>query len=77
MSVSERINHGRSRPHARVATMHEHLARGHRNRLNRSNGLGDFKSRVHDALFERLGMRLFEAKNEAEMQSFVSPRSSR
>lgn len=36
-----------------------------------SNGVGEFKSRVHDALFERLGMRLFEAKSEAEMQSLV------
>lgn len=36
-----------------------------------SNGVGEFKSKVHDALFERLGMRLFEAKNEDEMQSLV------
>jgi pilus assembly protein CpaF len=35
------------------------------------DGLGDFKSRVHDALFERLGTRLFEATSEAEMQSLV------
>ena len=36
-----------------------------------ADGLGDFKSKVHDALFERLGTRLFEATNEEEMQSLV------
>jgi pilus assembly protein CpaF len=36
-----------------------------------SNGVGEFKSKVHDALFERLGMRLFEAKSEDEMQLLV------
>jgi pilus assembly protein CpaF len=36
-----------------------------------SNGVGEFKSKVHDALFERLGMRLFETKSEDEMQSLV------
>ena len=36
-----------------------------------SNGVGEFKSKVHDALFKRLGMRLFEAKNEGEMQALV------
>src|SRR5262245_57474359 len=35
------------------------------------DGLGDFKSRVHDALFERLGTRLFEASNEDQLQSLV------
>jgi pilus assembly protein CpaF len=36
-----------------------------------SNGVGEFKSKVHDALFKRLGMRMFESKNEDEMQSLV------
>jgi pilus assembly protein CpaF len=35
------------------------------------DGLGEFKAKVHDALFERLGTRLFEATSEAEMQSLV------
>ena len=32
---------------------------------------GDFKVKVHEALFKRLGTRLFEATSEAEMQSLV------
>ena len=35
------------------------------------DGLGDFKAKVHDALFERLGTRLFEATNEEQLQSLV------
>jgi pilus assembly protein CpaF len=35
------------------------------------DGLADFKSKVHDALFERLGVRLFEATNEEQLQSLV------
>jgi pilus assembly protein CpaF len=35
------------------------------------DGLGDFKSKVHDSLFERLGTRLFEATNEEQLQSMV------
>ena len=35
------------------------------------DGLGDFKVKVHEALFKRLGTRLFEATSEAEMQSLV------
>jgi pilus assembly protein CpaF len=36
-----------------------------------ADGLGDFKVKVHDALFERLGTRLFEATTEEQMQSLV------
>jgi pilus assembly protein CpaF len=36
-----------------------------------ADGLGDFKAQVHDALFERLGTRLFEATTEEQMQSLV------
>ena len=36
-----------------------------------ADGLGDFKARVHDALFERLGARLFEATTEEQMQALV------
>jgi pilus assembly protein CpaF len=35
------------------------------------DGLGEFKSRVQDALFERLGNRLFEATTEEKMQELV------
>jgi pilus assembly protein CpaF len=35
------------------------------------DGLGDFKARVHDSLFARLGTRLFEATNEDQLQSLV------
>jgi pilus assembly protein CpaF len=33
--------------------------------------LADFKSKVHDSLFERLGTRLFEAASEEQLQSMV------
>ena len=36
-----------------------------------SDGVGEFKTKVHDALFERLGTRLFEATNEEQMKSLV------
>ena len=35
------------------------------------DGLGDFKAKVHDELFDRLGTRLFEATNEEQLQSLV------
>src|SRR5690349_2118179 len=35
------------------------------------DGLGGFKAQVHDALFDRLGTRLFEATNEDQMQALV------
>jgi pilus assembly protein CpaF len=36
-----------------------------------TDGLGEFKARVHDALFDRLGMRLFEATSEEKMHDLV------
>ena len=33
--------------------------------------VGDFRAQVHDALFERLGARLFEASDEAQMRELV------
>ena len=35
------------------------------------DGLDDFKAKVHEALFQRLGTRLFEATNEEQMQAVV------
>jgi pilus assembly protein CpaF len=35
------------------------------------DGLGDFKAKVHDSLFERLGTRLFEATSEEQLHALV------
>ena len=35
------------------------------------DGLAEFKSKVHDALFERLGTRLFDASREDQLQALV------
>ena len=35
------------------------------------DGIADFKAKVHESLFERLGTRLFEASNEDQLQSLV------
>ncbi len=35
------------------------------------DGLADFKARVHDSLFERLGARLFDASNEEQLPAVV------
>jgi len=39
--------------------------------MTSADGLADFKAKVHDSLFERLGTRLFEATSEDQMQSLV------
>ena len=69
MSVSERINQAQE-----AARLRGDITSTWRDAPNRSqavDGLGDFKSKVHDALFGRLGTRLFEATSEAEMQKLV------
>ena len=35
------------------------------------DGVAEFKAKVHEALFDRLGMRLFEATSEEKMQALV------
>ncbi len=35
------------------------------------DGLGNFKAKVHESLFERLGTRLFEAASEEQLQALV------
>ena len=35
------------------------------------DGIADFKLKVHDSLFERLGTRLFEASNEEQLHALV------
>ena len=69
MSVSERINQAQQAARLRgdVATNWREAPA----KTTSIDGLADFKVKVHEALFKRLGTRLFEATSEAEMQSFV------
>jgi pilus assembly protein CpaF len=69
MSVSERILQAQQ-----AAVQRGEVANSWRSSPNQTltaDGLGDFKAQVHDALFERLGTRLFEATTEDQMQSLV------
>ena len=69
MSVSERINQANQAAAQRgdVANPWRQAAKA----TLTADGLGEFKARVHDALFERLGTRLFEATSEQQMQALV------
>jgi pilus assembly protein CpaF len=69
MSISERISQAQQAARLRgdVATTWRETP----TKAAALDGLGDFKVKVHDALFKRLGTRLFEATSEAEMQSLV------
>ena len=69
MSVSERILQAQQ-----AALQRGEVANSWRqapNQAHAADSLGDFKAQVHDALFERLGTRLFEATTEEQMQSLV------
>ena len=69
MSLSERINQAQQ-----AAAERGEVASTWRQAPNQPltvDGLGDFKAKVHDSLFERLGTRLFEATNEEQLQSLV------
>src|SRR4051795_9626093 len=69
MSLSERINQAQQ-----AAADRGEVAGTWRVAPNQTptvDGLGDFKAKVHDALFERLGTRLFEATNEEQLQTLV------
>lgn len=69
MSVSERINLAQQ-----AASERGDFANSWRQAAVQPvtvDGLGDFKVKVHDALFERLGSRLFEATSEDQMQTLV------
>jgi pilus assembly protein CpaF len=69
MSVSERISRAQ-----REAVERGDVANTWRPPSNRTltpDGLGEFKSKVHDALFQRLGTRLFESTSEEQMQALV------
>ncbi len=66
MSVSERIN--------QAAAQRGDAANSWRQAPKATltaDGVAEFKSRLHDSLFERLGNRLFEAQNEDEMHALV------
>jgi pilus assembly protein CpaF len=69
MSVSERINQAQraAADRGEVNTAWKQTPSA----TLKLDGLGDFKSRVHDALFEQLGTRLFEATSEERMQELV------
>ena len=69
MSLTERINQAQQ-----AAAQRGEVASTWRVAPNQPltvDGLGDFKAKVHDSLFERLGTRLFEATNEEQLQSMV------
>ncbi len=69
MSLTERINQAQQ-----AAAQRGEVASGWRQGPSQTltiDGLGDYKAKVHDALFERLGTRLFEATNEEQLQSLV------
>ena len=70
MSLTERIGkaHQQAAERGEVAGQWRQASP---NRPTTVDGLGDFKSKVHDSLFERLGTRLFEASNEDQLQSLV------
>ena len=69
MSLSERINQAQQ-----AAAQRGDVAGSWRQApapVVADDGMGGFKAKVHDSLFERLGTRLFEATNEEQLQSFV------
>jgi pilus assembly protein CpaF len=69
MSLSERVNQAQQ-----AAAQRGEVASSWRLSFNAPatvDGLGDFKAKVHDSLFERLGTRLFEASSEGQLHSLV------
>jgi pilus assembly protein CpaF len=69
MSLTDRINQAKQSAAERgeVAGTWRHAA----SQPVSVDGLGDFKAKVHDSLFERLGTRLFEASNEDQLHALV------
>ena len=69
MSLTERINRAKQAAAERgeVAGTWRHTA----SQPSSVDGLGDFKAKVHDSLFERLGTRLFESSNEDQLHAMV------
>jgi len=71
MSITERINLAQQAASQRGDITNQWLPGQGTTQLETVGGLDDFKVKVHDALFERLGTRLFEANNEEQMQALV------
>ena len=69
MSLTERINQAQQTSAHRTDVVG--TWRYASNQQANLDGLGDFKAKVHDALFERLGTRLFDATSEDQLQSLV------
>ena len=68
MSLTERINL------AQQAAVSRGNAVGWRAPTNQPvavDGISEFKAKVHDALFERLGTRMFEGSNEEQLHTMV------
>jgi pilus assembly protein CpaF len=66
MSVSDRINEAQRR-----AVEEGDLKWTPVRRQAPADGLAEFKSKIHDTLFERLGTRLFETSNEQQLHAMV------
>jgi pilus assembly protein CpaF len=69
MSLTERINKAQQ-----AAAERGELASQWRQTANQQvslDGLADFRAKVHDSLFERLGTRLFETTNEDQLHAIV------
>src|SRR3954452_23183522 len=63
MSVSERIN---------LAKQDDNIGPWRRPEHEEPlDGLADFKTKLHDSLFSRLGTRLFETQDEGQLHSMV------
>jgi len=70
MSVSERMNQAQQAAVKRGEVPNA-WRQTPKSTATAADGLGDFKSKVHEALFTRLGTRLFEATNEDQMEALV------
>src|SRR6476659_6368379 len=66
MSISERINQATQK-----AIEQGDVTSWRRSQTAVVDSLVDFKTKVHDALFERLGQRLFETQDEDQLHALV------
>jgi pilus assembly protein CpaF len=66
MSISERINEAQRR-----AVEHGDVKWTPVRRQVPADGLAEFKTKIHDTLFERLGTRLFETADEQQLHDMV------
>jgi pilus assembly protein CpaF len=66
MSLTDRINEATQK-----AIEQGDISSWRRSQIVVVDGLADFKTKVHDALFERLGQRLFETQDEDQLHALV------